>query len=68
MGARNMTQVGQLTFTTLWANSADNNIFLIFPGKQDLTFQILFSKKNKKNILKYCLLKILLKSSMYKHN
>ena len=30
-----------LTFTTLWANSADNKLvisFLIFPRKQDLTF------------------------------
>ena len=50
-------------------NSADDqirDIFLIFPRKQDLTFpvscmkcQILFSEKNKKNISKYCLLKIL---------
>ena len=32
-----------LTFTTLWANSADDNLliyiyFLFFPTKQDLTF------------------------------
>ena len=46
------------TFSTLWANSADDklNIFIIiFPRKQDLTFhanclQWRFSGENKKNV------------------
>ena len=62
-----------LTFTTLWAFSAKDKLmifFLFFPKKQDLTFHanclqicikhhILFPGKNKKNISKCRLLKIL---------
>ena len=54
-----------LTFTTLWANSAEwqVDIFVKFPRKQDLTFQAkcLHSGKNK-NIISECrLLKFLLR-------
>ena len=65
-------QLCKLTLNMIWANSADDKLmicFLIFPRKHDLTFHayclqfawnlILFSGKNKKNISKCCLLKIL---------
>ena len=48
-----------LTVTALWADSADDKlmiIFLVFPRKQDLTFEMsnpVFWKKNKKNISKF---------------
>ena len=60
-----------LTFTTLWAFSADDKLmifFLFFPENRIRHFiketicmkcHILFSGKNKKNISKCCLLKIL---------
>ena len=65
-----------LTFTTLWANSADDKwmfFFLTFPRKQSLTFQLyetisrkcqtLFSKKNKKKYFKMSSAEILTQSA-----
>ena len=38
----------ELTFITLWANSTDDSIFLIFPRKEDLTFiQIVLHEMSK---------------------
>ena len=51
-----------LTFNTLWANSAGEKLlffFFFFPRKKDMKCQILFPGKNKKNISKCHLLKIL---------
>ena len=72
-------QIKPLTWTTIWANSADDKLvifFLIFPRKQDSTFQeivssraicikrqILFSGKMWENISTCRLLKILIDSA-----
>ena len=39
-----------LTFTTLLPNSEDDKLMTFFPREQDLTFQNLLSRKNKKKI------------------
>ena len=43
-------ETGELTFTTLWANSADNKLliyFLFYPRKQDLTNPDFWEKSEK---------------------
>ena len=66
-----MRKLNHLTFITLWANSADNKLVIFFSYfSQKTGFDIayieticmkcqMFSGKNKKNISKCCLLKIL---------
>ena len=39
---------GDLTFTTLWANSADDKLVICFLFSENMKYQILFSGKNKK--------------------